>query len=69
MTVREQRVRKAMLPEGAKVLVRLTGCAEAPEQDVWTAGVVKVVGWQTGTYRIRVGRQLHHVSLTQVRAA
>lgn len=30
-------------------------------------GVVEIVGWQTGTYKVRVGRRKHHVSLTQVR--
>lgn len=31
------------------------------------SGVVEVVGWKTGTYKIRVGRRKHHVSMTQVR--
>jgi hypothetical protein len=59
-TERERRVRRAMFPEGAAVLVRVDG--------EYVPGIVHTAGWQTGTYRIKVGRRLHFVSLTQVRA-
>jgi hypothetical protein len=59
MTVREHRMRKIMFPENAPVLVCVNG--------EYVAGLVHTVGWRTGTYRIKVGRRLHHVSVTQVR--
>lgn len=47
------------LTEGDTVLV-----TDGPET---STGTVVVVGWRTGTFRVRVGRRIRHVSVTQVR--
>jgi hypothetical protein len=66
MTVKERRMRRHMHKEGETVLVNTVTGAEEPR---FVPGTVHTVGWQNGTYRICVGRRLHHVSLTQVRTA
>lgn len=49
-----------MAVEGEQVLVR------DDQGEEWRTGTVLVVGWQTGTYRVQVGRRKRHVSMTQV---
>jgi hypothetical protein len=65
MTVKEHRMRGHMHKEGEAVLVNT---ATGAEERRYVPGTVHTVGWENGTYRIRVGRRLHHVSMTQVRA-
>lgn len=62
---REQRARAAMFPEGASVMARVENGIDAPH----VPAVVVTVGWFAGTYRVRAGRRLYWVSLTQVRKA
>jgi hypothetical protein len=59
MTVKEHRCRAHMHKEGESVLLRLG--------EEMVQGVVTVVGWQTGTYKVRVGHRVYFVSLTQVK--
>jgi hypothetical protein len=59
MTVKEHKMRKRMFKEGESVLVR--------EGEGFVPGKVHTVGWANGTYRIRVGRRILDVSMTQVR--
>jgi hypothetical protein len=51
---------------------RIEGISEGDTVSVFhghkrVVGVVEIVGWRTGTYKVRVGRRKHHVSMTQVR--
>ena len=67
MTKREARFRGF---EGARL--RIDGALEGQSVRVNLAngeralGVIEVVGWQTGTYKVRVGRRKPHVSVTSV---
>lgn len=59
MTGREARFRKREgISEGQRVYV-----FHGEDRKV---GVVEIVGWQTGTYKVRVGQRKYHVSMTQV---
>jgi hypothetical protein len=59
MTVREHRMRARMFKEGESVLVR--------DGEAFVSGKVHTVGWANGSYRIKVGRRIVDVSMTQVR--
>jgi hypothetical protein len=59
MTVKEHRMRKIMFAEGESVLVR--------DGESFVPGKVHTVGWMSGSYRVRVGRRILDVSMTQVR--
>lgn len=59
MTVKEHRMRARMFKDGDAVLVR--------DGETFVAGKVHSVGWANGSYRVRVGRRILDVSMTQVR--